>query len=343
MGRVREPLQPLDVEIIQQAFALRHDGQIVRCDCHISHLTGEPATFAGPGGKLLVRVYIGGKIRRVLATRIAWVLATGQWPDGPVLPRNGDDNDLRFENLLKVRHGRDPFGRISDKHSRGGRASALVHRGEADRAMIAALAEHDGSLTVPQLSVSVGQSAPCCCARLAKLERRGLVCGPHCNARRRWDLTEQGRALAATTQPVILDDRDRQVLGVLALASMGTLKLARRVEVCPATIKRRVRVLVERGLVFADPRRFFSITSEGRLALGDDMPQRQPWVRTELVSAALSRDVLQRHDRPPDDRSAQFRSKVASMGAAKSIEAQRLSKRRRFAFGDLADLDRMTG
>jgi hypothetical protein len=65
----------------------------------------------------------------------------------------------------------------------------------------AALAEQQGALTVPQLSQSVGQSAPCCCVRLAKLEARGLVCGPRCDARKRWDLTPAGKALAAASAP----------------------------------------------------------------------------------------------------------------------------------------------
>jgi hypothetical protein len=61
------------------------------------------------------------------------------------------------------------------------------------------------------------------------------------------------------------------------------------------------------------------------------MPQRRPWVRTELVSAAAAKDVLARHGQEPDNRSTQFRSRIARLGAAKSIEAQRLSKREGFS------------
>jgi hypothetical protein len=106
--------------------------------------------------------------------------------------------------------------------------------------------------------------------------------------------------LAATTQPAVLDDRDRQVLAALAVTAMGAMKLARRVEVCPMTIRRRVRSLIGHGLVFADPRKFFSITNEGRKALGDAVPPR--WVRPEAVSAATAKDVSRR-EHPNDDRS----------------------------------------
>jgi Mn-dependent DtxR family transcriptional regulator len=252
MGRPQhsQPLPP--VEFIQQAFALRQDGRIVRRECHIAALAHEPATFVGPGGRLLARVYHEGRIRRIAAGRIAWALAAGQWPEGVVRARNGVDDDLRPSNLIETNRGQRPFDQ-----SKGGKRSSLHERQAGDAALLRTLAEHQGALTVPQLSQSLGQSPPCCCIRLAKLERRGLVCGPHCNARRRWNLTAQGEALAASANPVVLDDRDRQVLAALALTSMGTVKLARRVEVCPPTIRRRVRLLVERGLVFADPRKFF--------------------------------------------------------------------------------------
>jgi predicted ArsR family transcriptional regulator len=97
---------------------------------------------------------------------------------------------------------------------------------------------------------------------------------------------------------VVLDDRDRKVLAALALTSMGTMKLARRVEVCPMTIRRRVRLLVERGLVFADPRKFFSVTDAGLAALGDAAPQR--WVDLNRLRASTAKDVLTRS--PTNDR-----------------------------------------
>jgi Mn-dependent DtxR family transcriptional regulator len=287
MGRPQHshPLPP--VEFIQQAFALRQDGRIVRRECHIAALADGPATFIGPGGRLLARVYHQSRIRRIAAGRIAWALAVGQWPKGVVRARNGVDDDLRPSNLIETKRGPRPFDQ-----RKGGKRSSLHERQASDAALLRTLAEHQGALTVPQLSQSLGQSAPCCCARLAKLERRGLVCGPHCNARHRWNLTAQGEALASSANPVVLDDRDRQVLAALALTSMGTVKLARRVEVCPMTIRRRVRLLVEKGLVFADPRKFFSITDAGLAALGDTAPQR--WVDLNRLRASLSKDVLTR-------------------------------------------------
>ena len=134
---------------------------------------------------------------------------------------------------------------------------------------------------------------------------------------------------------MVLDGLDRRILAALAQTGMGTLKLARRVEVCPMTVKRRVGLLIERGLVFADPRRFFAITGTGRAALGAAAPPRQPWVKVEAISAALSRDVQSRS--PTDDRTAAQRSAHATMAAAKAAETVRLHKmeRQRFAFGHL--------
>jgi hypothetical protein len=105
------------------------------------------------------------------------------------------------------------------------------------------------------------------------------------------------------------------------------------------TIKRRARLLAARGLVHPDPRRFFSLTDAGRQALGADMPPRQPWLRRDAVAASLAKDVVARHDRPPDDRTAAFRSMVASMGAQAGVAATRLRKRERQPFSAFGDLD----
>ena len=55
------------------------------------------------------------------------------------------------------------------------------------------------------------------------------------------------------------------------------------------------------------------------------------------------RTCLQRLTHPNDNRSAAERSAHATMAAAKAVATQhwRKMERRRFAFGDLADLDRM--
>jgi DNA-binding IclR family transcriptional regulator len=310
MGRGRITAEPPDPAEVRARFRVRQDGQIIRAS------TGEGATFVGPGGRVMCRVYHQGQIKRLLASRVAWVLGgANEWPHGVVRHRDGDEHNFAASNLIETKRGPHPFDQ-----SKGGKRSSLHERQASDAALLRTLAEHPGALTVPQLSQSLGQSAPCCCTRLAKLERRGLVCGPHCNARRRWNLTTQGEALAASANPVVLDDRDRQVLAALALTSMGTVKLARRVEVCPMTIRRRVRLLVERGLVFADPRKFFSITDAGLAALGDAAPQRpEPWVKVEAVSAARAKDVAERQGQSVDDRTSWARSQQGSRARLKAL------------------------
>jgi hypothetical protein len=74
------------------------------------------------------------------------------------------------------------------------------------------------------------------------------------------------------------------------------------------TAKRRLGLLTGRGLVFADPRRFFSITDAGREALGDaTLPPR--WVRVEAISAASAKDG--------------YCEKVGNWGAAKNPSSAR--------------------
>jgi DNA-binding IclR family transcriptional regulator len=80
-------------------------------------------------------------------------------------------------------------------------------------------------------------------------------------------------------------------LVALASCAMGPGRLSRRIQVCEATIKRRCRLLGERGLVNCDPMRFYSITRDGLAALGDAVPRREPWVKVDAISAARSPDV----------------------------------------------------
>ena len=209
----------------------------------------------GPSGALMIRFYRHGEVRRILASRIAWVLAANvnEWPKGPIKPRDGDELNLRPDNLVMTKPQRPrPF-----VQSQGGKGSALECRQASDAAIINALAEHQGAFTVPQLSVSVGQSAPCCCVRLAKLERSGLVCGPHCNARKRWNLTPAGQALVARAEdaasaPLILDALDKRILRALCCGPMRQHVLVRELEVCHLTVKRRTAFLIERGLLRRD-------------------------------------------------------------------------------------------
>ena len=133
------------------------------------------------------RVTVNGKIRRIAASRIAWALATGDWPKGVVRHRNGDEGDCRQENLLLTRHGRDPFGAISNKHSKGGKASVAPSGARDDDV------DQDAHRSSGRDRAETSQA--CRVERvvrlhsLEKLADMGLTCGPKCDARARWDLT----------------------------------------------------------------------------------------------------------------------------------------------------------
>ena len=58
-------------------------------------MLGGPAGFKGPKGVMLVRFQHLGKTRRIAASRVAWCLASGSWPDGPVKARDVNERDLR--------------------------------------------------------------------------------------------------------------------------------------------------------------------------------------------------------------------------------------------------------
>jgi hypothetical protein len=121
-----------------------------------------------------------------------------------------------------------------------------------DKSLLAAMVEHQG-VGLMQLAKLVGIGEGRVSTKLNRLASRGLAISPMCVPGRAWALTDQGREIAASARPLI-DGLDRVILHALALASMGMMKLARRIEVCPLTIRRRARLLIGRGLVFADPR-----------------------------------------------------------------------------------------
>ena len=91
---------------------------------------------------------------------------------------------------------------------------------------------------------------------------------------------------------------------------MRVTRLAVEIGVCNFTVRRRINVMIERGLVEADGKKFRT-THAGFEALGDAAPQ--PWVRVEAVSAALSKEVQARQD--PDDRSKFTIAAQARQGA----------------------------
>ena len=248
----------------------------------------------------MCRVYHAGKIRRLIAARVAWALATGEWPNGGVKARNGIDDDLRAENLVLVKRGPRPYDL-----GKGGEASSLAQRQARNTVLINVLADNPGA-TVPMLSKLVGSPVSCVCTRLGKLSDMGLTCGPKCDAKARWDLIPAGQAVAATDRPVILDDLDKRILGALARSPMRQLELARRIEACPMTIKRRTVRLAERGLVESNPdaRNRYTITDIGTAALGDAAPQPpERWIDPSRISAAAAKDVAKRGNGLGDDRS----------------------------------------
>jgi hypothetical protein len=276
MGRKQQTQPPVPATYIREAFHVRQDGRIVR------RSTGEIATFRG--AQLLVRVYHQGHIRRFAAGRIAWAIAVGEWPKGVVKARNGVDDDLRESNLILTKAGPRPFDQ-----GKGGMASWLERRSRTTTALINALAENPDA-TVPQLSRLVGRSESCCCVRLAKLEAQGLTCSPKCQAHIRWQLSQTGKALAASALPLI-DGFEKQILTALARSPLRQLQLARLVNCCSLTAKRRLSSIVVRGLVSRTDGRFM-VTAAGLAALGPDAPR--PWVRPEAVAASLAKDVTAR-------------------------------------------------
>jgi hypothetical protein len=112
----------------------------------------------------------------------------------------------------------------------------------------------------------------------------------------------------------LLDDTDRLILSTLAKAAMAPARLGRRIGTCEMTAKRRARLLAARGLLFAEDRRFYSLTDAGREALGPDAPKPTPWVRVEAISAASSKDVQER--RYVDDATSAERSRRGKMARA---------------------------
>jgi hypothetical protein len=329
MGRGRIATEPLDIETIQQAFAVTSTGALIRLS------TNEPAVFRGPKGQPLVRVYVGGKIKRVSALRIAWAIHANEWPRGVVRLRSDGDGYLE-SNLLLTPANRDPFsGAISGKHSRGGKASALHERANAATTLLQTLSAHPGS-TLPQISKLVGSSKSCTCVRLSKLADAGICIGPKCDARARWDLSQKGRELAARTI-VVLDDLDHDILRIIARSQTKLMKIVAQTGVCRLTARRRVNLMVERKLIESDGRRF-SITDEGRKARGDAAPQ--PWVRPEAVAASLSRDVRTRLQHPNDDRSSWARAEQSSRARQKGIEKARENGQQPF-IDALTEFDRL--
>ena len=100
----------------------------------------------------------------------------------------------------------------------------------------------------------------------------------------------------------------------MARAPVRQLELARRLGICSLTAKRRLGMLIERGLIDVNASRY-AITSGGRAALGDAAPK--PWLRSEAISAAAASDV-QRRMQYPNEMSAAERTRLSSLNASKA-------------------------
>jgi Mn-dependent DtxR family transcriptional regulator len=283
-GPLTEPQIP--ASFIAESFTVgANSGELLRrdrlCDSggYNSKFAGGSATYRDPDGVLRARLTFQGKRRNMTAARIAWILSAGVYPKGQVQTRDGGD-DFRRENLTIL-----PHCRHRPWEKGGGQASALERRAEVDRSLLAAMAEHQGA-SLMQLAKLVGVSEGRVSVKLNRLASRGLAQSPTCVPGRSWALTGQGREIAAAGRPLI-DDLDRQVLAVLRSASMGPVRLARRLGVCLLTAKRRVRLLAARGLVIADARRFFSITEAGLAALGPDAQPPPRWVNVAAIRLVI--------------------------------------------------------
>ena len=174
----------------------------------------------------------------------------------------GDATNVRPENLIERSRG---WRRV------GG--TSLAQREAADRALVAAMRDHPNA-SVSQISRLVGSDKPCTCRRLAKLAEAGLTCGPMCVPSRHWHLTGKGAEIALSGRPLV-DDLDRELLRVIAQSSsIVAASVARRVSACEMTARRRLRSLVERGLVSNGCG--FGLTDAGRDLVG---PAAEPWVK----------------------------------------------------------------
>ena len=125
---------------------------------------GSEAGYPGPDGRLMAQFTFGGKIRRIAASRIAWVLATSEWPQGQVRCSNGDEGDLRPENLIVAQRGKNPaaIGK-----------SSLEGRLGVDAKLIAAMAGHPDS-SVARLGELAGLTESGACNAARKAGRKGI-------------------------------------------------------------------------------------------------------------------------------------------------------------------------
>ena len=311
MGRSAAP-PPLDLDIVRQTIAVRQDGALIRRQSRMSAFSGEPAVFQN-----MVCIRHDGVTRRLAAPRVAYAIQTEAWPPrgGQVRLKSGD-SDYRLDNLEAVK------ACSHRPHAKGGRATSLVTRQAADRALLEAMLSHLGA-AVEQLGRLTGRSEARTCTHLGKLANLALVESPQCCPGRAWALTAKRKAAAIGVSP-LLDDLDRDILAVLRSAAMGPVRLGRRVGCCELTVRRRAKALAAKGLVIVDPRKFYAVTPSGLAAIGEAAPAR--WVDTARISAAAARDVQNRIVSPTGDMSQAERSRISSLSAQKARANARAGK-----------------
>jgi hypothetical protein len=91
----------------------------------------------------------------------------------------------------------------------------------------------------------------------------GFCVGAKCDARGRWDLTAQGRELAVSASPMVIDGTDRDILRIIARSPSKLMALARQIGTCPMTARRRINLLAQRGMAAAAADGKFMITDTG--------------------------------------------------------------------------------
>jgi hypothetical protein len=80
---------------------------------------------------------------------------------------------------------------------------------------------------------------------------------------------------------------DRSILTTLVLKPLRQLELARRIGVCSLTAKRRLALLIERGLARQDGGKFM-VTDTGCAALGPDAKRHRLRKRHEIADLSAS-------------------------------------------------------
>ena len=135
----------------------------MRRDHRLVALAHEPAGYRGADGELTVGVAYQGRTRRIALLRLAYVLAFGTWPNGPVTPVDGDEWNGAPSNLRVIRRGRNPAAMG---------ASSLARRTERGHALIMALAGHSDA-SVAHLGEIVGLSESGASTKLTSWSGRG--------------------------------------------------------------------------------------------------------------------------------------------------------------------------